>query len=236
VVEKAVFMSQARVPLQSNTYTGSVKRKDNRLVSDVCKSPSVGSEDCRPHDDQEYSSIRPLIDWLGFNGFTVVTKPLKEFTDASGRRMVKGNMDIELAVQAIQLAPSLDHIVLFSGDGDFRSLVADLQQRGKRVSVISTLQSSPPMIADELRRQADQFIELADLEPIICREPSARNTRAPNGHGRTAREGTGNRNRDLRRRPRRRALRGCSRRGPALRDEIPGDVDLLHAALAYAPV
>jgi uncharacterized LabA/DUF88 family protein len=151
-------MSQVRVPLQSDTY-----------------------------DDQEYSSIRPLIDWLGYNGFTVVTKPLKEFTDASGRRKVKGNMDIELAVQAIQLTPSLDHIVLFSGDGDFRSLVADLQQRGKRVSVISTLQSSPPMIANELRRQADQFIDLADLEPIICREPSARNTRAPNGHGRTAR-------------------------------------------------
>src|SRR4029077_4910628 len=102
-------------------------------------------------EDQEYSSIRPLIDWLDYNGFTVVTKPLKEFTDASGRRKVKGNMDIELAVQAIQLAPSIDHIVLFSGAGDFRSLVADLQLRGKRVSVISTLQSSPPMIADELR-------------------------------------------------------------------------------------
>jgi uncharacterized LabA/DUF88 family protein len=138
-------------------------------------------------DDQEYSSIRPLIDWLGYNGFTVVTKPLKEFTDASCRRKVKCNMDIELAVQAIQLAPSIDHIVLFSGDGDFRSLVADLQLRGKRVSVISTLQSSPPMIADELRRQADQFIDLADLEPIISREPSARNTRTPNGHGRTER-------------------------------------------------
>jgi len=132
-------------------------------------------------EDQEYSSIRPLIDWLGYNGFTVVTKPLKEFTDASGRRKIKGNMDIELAVQAIQLAPALDHIVIFSGDGDFRSLVADLQLRGKRVSVISTLQSSPPMIADELRRQADQFIDLADLEPIICREPSAR---TPNEHAR----------------------------------------------------
>jgi len=141
-------------------------------------------------DEQEYSSIRPLIDWLGYNGFTVVTKPLKEFTDASGRRKVKGNMDIELAVQAIQIAPALDHIVLFSGDGDFRSLVADLQLRGKRVSVISTLQSSPPMIADELRRQADQFIDLADLEPIICREPSARPARAPNGQGRAARPRT----------------------------------------------
>ncbi len=134
-------------------------------------------------DDQEYSSIRPLIDWLCYNGFAVVTKPLKEFTDASGRRKVKGNMDIELAVQAIQLAATLDHIVLFSGDGDFRSLVADLQLRGKRVSVVSTLQSNPPMIADELRRQADQFIDLADLEPIICREPSQRGARGSAARG-----------------------------------------------------
>jgi uncharacterized LabA/DUF88 family protein len=128
-------------------------------------------------DDQEYSSIRPLTDWLGYNGFTVVTKPTKEFTDASGRRKIKGNMDIEITVQAIQLTPTLDHIVLFTGDGDFRSLVADLQLRGKRVSIISTLQSTPPMIADELRRQADQFIDLADLEPIIARDNASRPTR-----------------------------------------------------------
>ncbi len=115
-------------------------------------------------EDQEYSSIRPLIDWLDYNGYTMVTKPTKEFTDASGRRKVKGNMDIELAVDAMRLADSLDHIVLFSGDGDFRSLVNALQQRGKRVSVISTLQTQQPMVADEFRRQADQFIDLADLE------------------------------------------------------------------------
>lgn len=124
-------------------------------------------------EDQEYSSIRPLIDWLDYNGFTMVTKPTKEFTDASGRRKVKGNMDIELAVDAMRLADTLDHIVLFSGDGDFRGLVAALQQKGKRVSVVSTLQTQPAMVADELRRQADQFIDLADLEQIIGRETSA---------------------------------------------------------------
>src|ERR671936_2546946 len=95
-------------------------------------------------EDQEYSSIRPLVDWLDYNGYTMVTKPTKEFTDASGRRKVKGNMDIELTVDAMRLAESLDHIVLFSGDGDFRSLVAALQQMGKRVSVVSTLQTQPP--------------------------------------------------------------------------------------------
>jgi uncharacterized LabA/DUF88 family protein len=120
-------------------------------------------------EDQEYSSIRPLIDWLDYNGFTMVTKPVKEFTDASGRRKFKGNMDIELAVDAMGLAGSLDHLVIFSGDGDFRSLVAALQAKGKRVSVISTLQTQPPMVADELRRQADQFIDLADLEKEVGR-------------------------------------------------------------------
>ncbi len=125
-------------------------------------------------EDQEYSSIRPLIDWLDYNGYTMVTKPTKEFTDASGRRKIKGNMDIELTVDAMELAPKLDHVVLFSGDGDFRSLVAALQAKGLRVSVVSTLQTQPPMVADELRRQADQFIDIADLEKDICRDPSQR--------------------------------------------------------------
>jgi len=120
-------------------------------------------------EEQEYSSIRPLIDWLDYNGFTMVTKPTKEFTDSMGRRKVKGNMDIELAVDAMKLAPSLDHIILFSGDGDFRALVAAIQEQGKRVSVVSTLQSQPPMVSDELRRQADQFIDIASLEDVICR-------------------------------------------------------------------
>ncbi len=70
-------------------------------------------------EDQEYSSIRPLIDWLGYNGYTVVTKTTKEFADQTGRRKVRGNMDIELAVDAMELADHIDHMVLFSGDGDF---------------------------------------------------------------------------------------------------------------------
>jgi uncharacterized LabA/DUF88 family protein len=120
-------------------------------------------------DGQEYTSIRPLIDWLDYNGFSVVTKPAKEFTDAAGRRKSKGNMDVELTVDAMRLADNFDHIVLFSGEGDFRSLVAALQRQGKRVSVISTLRTQPPMIADELRRQADQFIDLADLYDQVAR-------------------------------------------------------------------
>ena len=120
-------------------------------------------------ENDEYSPIRPLVDWLNYNGFTMVTKPAKEFTDSMGRRKIKGNMDIELTVDAMELAPYVDHIVLFSGDGDFRPLVESLQRRGVRVSVVSTIRSQPPMIADELRRQADNFIELDALRDVIGR-------------------------------------------------------------------
>ncbi|HDZ81936.1 MAG TPA: NYN domain-containing protein [Roseobacter sp.] len=122
-------------------------------------------------DSEEYSPIRPLVDWLNYNGFTMVTKPAKEYTDSMGRRKVKGNMDIELAVDAMELAPHLDHIVIFSGDGDFRPLVESLQRQGVRVSVVSTIRSQPPMISDELRRQADNFIELEDLRDVLGRPP-----------------------------------------------------------------
>jgi uncharacterized LabA/DUF88 family protein len=125
-------------------------------------------------EDQEYTSIRPLIDWLDYNGYTVVTKMTKEFIDASGRRKVKGNMDIELAVDAMELAGHVDQIVLFSGDGDFRSLVEAVQRRGVRVTVVSTLSSQPPMIADELRRQADVFTDLVELQSRLGRDPSER--------------------------------------------------------------
>ena len=125
-------------------------------------------------EDQEYSPIRPLVDWLDYNGYTLVTKPTKEFTDASGRRKIKGNMDIELAIDAMEMADHLDHIYLFSGDGDFRRLIEALQRKGLRISVISTVRTTPPMVADELRRQADQFIELQTLMPIILREHTGR--------------------------------------------------------------
>jgi uncharacterized LabA/DUF88 family protein len=125
-------------------------------------------------EDQEFTTLRPLIDWLDYNSYTVVTKATKEFIDASGRRKVKANMDIELAVDAMELAEHVDQIVLFSGDGDFRSLVEAVQRRGVRVTVVSTISSQPSMIADELRRQADVFTDLS--ERAAPREASQRAT------------------------------------------------------------
>ena len=130
-------------------------------------------------EDQEYSSIRPLIDWLDYNGYTVVTKATKEFVDQTGRRKVKGNMDIELAVDAMEIAPHIDQMVLFSGDGDFRSLVEAVQRRGVRVIVVSTISTQPPMVADELRRQADQFVDIVELQNKIGRDPAERPAREP---------------------------------------------------------
>jgi uncharacterized LabA/DUF88 family protein len=120
-------------------------------------------------DTEEYSPLKPLTDWLAYNGYTLVTKPAKEFTDGTGRRRVKGNMDIELAIDMLEMAPHIDHAILFSGDSDFRRLVEAVQRRGVRVSVVSTIKTSPPMIADELRRQADQFVELSDIAADFTR-------------------------------------------------------------------
>ena len=128
-------------------------------------------------DEVEYSPVRPLIDWLDYNGYTLVTKRAKEFTDAYGNRRTKGDMDVEIAIDAMEMAKHLDRIVLFSGDGDFRRLVEAVQREGVRVSVVSTLRSSPPTVADELRRQADEFVDLVDLAPEIARPP--RQTEGP---------------------------------------------------------
>ena len=126
-------------------------------------------------ESDEYSSIRPLVDWLDYNGYTVITKPAREFTDGMGRRRIKGNMDIELTIDALNLAGKVDEIYLLSGDGDFRPLVEELQRRGVRVNVVSTVASQPPMVSDDLRRQCDEFIDIALLK--IRRDPTERPAR-----------------------------------------------------------
>jgi uncharacterized LabA/DUF88 family protein len=120
-------------------------------------------------EDQDYSPIRPLVDWLDYNGFTVVTKPAKEYTDINGRKRYRGDMDVDLAVDMMEMSAHCDHVVLFSGDSDFRHLVEAMQRRGVRVTVVSTVKTQPPMASDELRRQADSFVDLADLAAIVAR-------------------------------------------------------------------
>jgi uncharacterized LabA/DUF88 family protein len=127
-------------------------------------------------EDQDYSPLRPLLDWLDYNGYIVMSKIAKGFVDASGHRKIKGNMDVELAVDAMELAGQIDQMVLFSGDGDFRSLIEAMQRRGVRVTVVSTISTQPPMIADELRRQADMFIDLLEFRTKFGRDSTDRAT------------------------------------------------------------
>jgi uncharacterized LabA/DUF88 family protein len=126
-------------------------------------------------EDGEHSSLRPLIDWLDYNGYAVVTKPLKDYVDcATGRRKLKGRMDVELTVDALEIAGRLDGAFLFSGHGDFQALVTALQRKGVRVTVVSTVATQPAMAADCLRRQADEFIDLSELMGRIGRPQAER--------------------------------------------------------------
>jgi len=134
-------------------------------------------------EDQDYSPVRPLADWLDYNGYTLVSKPAKEYVDAMGRRRIRGNMDVEITVDALEMADRLDHVILISGDGDFRAMVAALQRKGVRVTVVSTIRTSPPMIADELRRQADEFLDLHVIAPNIERRMPERGPERPPGAG-----------------------------------------------------
>ena len=124
-------------------------------------------------ENDDYSPIRPLVDWLQYNGYNVITKAAREFTDREGRRRIKGDMDVEITVDMMNLSSSLDHIVLFSGDGDLRRVVEAIKEKGVRVSVVSTVKSQPGMISDDLRRTADTFIDLVDLAKLIGRPPRA---------------------------------------------------------------
>ncbi len=130
-------------------------------------------------EDEDYSPIRPLADWLDYNGFTMVTKPARSYTDAQGRKRWRGDMKIEMAVDILEMTAHADHIVLFSGDGDFCRLVAAVQARGVRVTVVSTVKSQPPQASDDLRRQCDDFVDLNDLAAIIGRPKRDQNSALP---------------------------------------------------------
>ncbi|MFV0430836.1 MAG: NYN domain-containing protein [Alphaproteobacteria bacterium] len=121
-------------------------------------------------DGQDYSPLRPLVDWLDYNGYHMTTKQAKEYIDGGGRSRIKGSIDVELAIDMLELADHVDHIVLFSGDGDFRSLVRAVQRKAVKVTAVSTVRSQPSMASDDLRRQADYFVDLLSIKHIIARK------------------------------------------------------------------
>lgn len=123
-------------------------------------------------EDENFSPIRPLVDWLDYNGYTMVVKNAKVYPDNNNpeKRRVRAHIDMECAIDMMELSDQIDHAILFSGDGDFHRLITAVQRKGVRVSVVSTVKTTPMMIADELRRQADNFIDLADIAKYIGRE------------------------------------------------------------------
>ena len=120
--------------------------------------------------DQSYLSIRPLIDWLSYNGFVVVTRTIRAGQDAGEDGRSEGGIGIELAVDVIEMASRLDHVILFTGNGDFVRLIQLLQRRTVRTTVVATVNGASSMVSDELRRQADRFVDLRALAPFIGKE------------------------------------------------------------------
>lgn len=126
-------------------------------------------------DEEEYSPVRPLVDWLDYNGFNVVTKPAKQYYDVElQRRRYKGNMDAEMVVDLLEAVPYMDHAILFSGDGDFYAPLDALRRKGIRTTVVSTMKTDPPAVADDLRRVADHFVDIVDMLPVIERKDAPR--------------------------------------------------------------
>ena len=147
-------------------------KKLRQVLEDSCHFIRAYYYTAMPVEDAEtYSPIRPLADFLSYNGYTMVTKTMKTMTDLeTGRVRNKGNMDVEIAVDVLQMADKVDHIILFSGDGDFRYLVDAVQKKGVRVTVVSYRgESDHGFIADELRRQADAYVDLTEIRDLVSR-------------------------------------------------------------------
>ena len=131
-------------------------------------------------------TVQPLLDWLDYNGFNVITKPMLIFETADGRRKITGSMHVEMTVDMLDLAPRLDEIVLVTGHGEMRAAVEAVQRRGVRVTVVSTIKTPSPQVSDDLRRQADEFVDLMTLVAIVAAPARAARTIIPGGACATA--------------------------------------------------
>lgn len=120
-------------------------------------------------DGDDFSPQKPLFDWLSYNGYQLNLKPVREIVDPDGRKRVRGSIDVEMAVDILTMVDRLDHIVIFSGSSDLKAVVDAVKRAGVRVSVAATTRTNPAMVSDDLRRSADNFIDLADLMDQISR-------------------------------------------------------------------
>ncbi|WP_188129507.1 NYN domain-containing protein [Rhizobium sp. RU20A] len=126
-------------------------------------------------EDQEFIGLRPLVDWLDYNGYRVVTKAYKDLTDPSGKKRVRSSMEMELACDLFEQIDTADHLIIIAGDSDLARLVQTAQLKGKKVTVMSTLTGQLASISDELRRKADQFVDLSGFKEKFSRSGHSKN-------------------------------------------------------------
>lgn len=120
----------------------------------------------------EFRPMQSLLDFLSYNGFIVTAREVREY---EGGRRERGSIAVDLALDALELSAHVDHVFILTGDLDFLPLIEGIQRRGRRVTIVSTVNAC----ADELRRQADTFIDLVDIKGIISRDLSTRKEPVP---------------------------------------------------------
>lgn len=110
--------------------------------------------------------IQPLVDFLSANGYSLVTKMTRSYTQPDGSTKLTGNVDVDLACDMLEIAPFLDRAILVSGDGDFARLVTSVQRKGVPVTVVSSKRMR--MLSEDLRKAASTVIDLADIQEEVC--------------------------------------------------------------------
>ncbi len=115
------------------------------LVRATAYSP-VSDDPREPMEQQKF--VAPFVPY----NYRITTKPLKRFADGS----IKGNFDVEMALDMLQMADRLDVLCIVSGDADFSRAVEAVQTRGVRVEVVAFAGSA----SIEMRALADKYIQL----------------------------------------------------------------------------
>lgn len=123
------------------------------------------------HDPDEFNPQRKTFDWLQYNGFDVQTIQTRSFTGSDGEIQYRGNASVLMTCYALKHAEHLDHVVILTGNADFAPLITALQERGTRVTMVSTIKNGS-LCSDQLRRSADDFIDLEDLRQQISKPAS----------------------------------------------------------------
>ena len=138
-------------PTGSSVHMGKLLdylRDGRELIRATAYAP-VSDDPGEPVEQQRF--VAPFVP----HDYRIVTKPLKRFADGS----IKGNFDVEMALDMVTMAERLDVVALVSGDADFSRAVELLQERGVRVEVVAFGGST----SIEMRALADHYIDVGTV-------------------------------------------------------------------------